>query len=116
MKMKLLAVCMAIFSVSGCAHNHGVVGPATGGDGAEVGVKVRVGSKEVKEGEEVYVFESVCRPSSVRVSRETERCKYKRVGKATVRKVLDSSNAIVSSEEGLVLNENMTIRTRTDQQ
>lgn len=107
-KIGLLILMTGAYMASGCAHNHYVQGPEEKSEIPE-GVRVAIGSTEVKEGEKVDVFRSVCK--KVYRGRRGARtsCLDDKVGEARVLKVLDHDTAIVEPEQGLTMDTSMKV-------
>ena len=73
----------------GCAsHNHAINGRQIKSE-IPAGIRVGIGSSEVKVGDKVGVFKSVCKSSSSARLEGSERCIGKKVGEAIVLGVID---------------------------
>ena len=98
---KVIPIAIFLGAVA-CAHVHEVENTAEG-------IQVGIGGEEVKEGDRVSVFEQKCQ--AARPNRYTggERCVDKKVGEAIVLKVIDKGTAIVSPQNGLIMNESMLV-------
>lgn len=108
-----LVLAITIISTSamtiGCVHNHVVDGVQEKIEIPE-GVKVSIGSKEVKKGDTVNVFRVECDPKrrGLRSSAINE-CAQKMLGTAKVIEVLDHDLAIIQPENGLVMEQDMKV-------
>ncbi len=107
-KIGLLSLMLGAYMVSGCAHTHSVQGPEQKSEIPE-GVRVAIGSTEVKEGEKVNVFRSVCKTVSRTRGGTTNSCRDDKVGEALVLKVLDHDAAIVQPDQGVTMDTNMKV-------
>lgn len=99
----LLAIPLAL----GCGHAHKVDGPQGPVD-VPAGVRVHIGSKEVKEGDRVGVFKSSCHERS-NPNRGGNECHDNKLGEATVLRILDHDSAIVQPDAGLAMDESMKV-------
>ncbi len=113
--MKTLYVVFSLLTVSlatsACGHlPHKVVGNEPASTIPE-GVRVRIGEKEVKEGERVNVFTTSCQKEYTPSKGGTEKshCTRNKVGEAVVVKILDHDSAIVNPNPGLVMSTEMTV-------
>lgn len=98
----------------GCAHFHKVESPQEKTEVPE-GVKVRIGSPEVKEGDYVEVIKLICnRPTTIRsksldVNPSNGKCDSIKVGSTKVIKVLAKDLAIVETPSSFVMEPNMYV-------
>lgn len=92
----------------GCAHTHAVHGmqPKTE---IPAGVRVGIGSTEIKEGDRVAVLKPDCKETGGGRNGRTKFCVDRKVGEASVLKVLDHDSAIVSPEGTLTMDETMKV-------
>ncbi|MBX2987783.1 MAG: hypothetical protein KF802_07775 [Bdellovibrionaceae bacterium] len=102
----------------GCVHSaHKVDGPQ---EKAEIpaGVRVGIGGKEVKEGDTVSVFTTSCHTTTMGEDRPRRKkeCHDKQVGSALVLKILDHDSAIVSPQNGLVMDTSMKVEKQKGEQ
>lgn len=110
MKTTIIALLFVSTLSVGCAHKHVVEGhqPA---DQIPEGVRVKIGSPEVKEGDTVNVFRQICkekRPAG-RGGEETQSCANEKIGEASVLKVLDQDSAVILPSAGLTIEKNMLV-------
>ncbi len=95
--------------LSGCAHIHQVKSPQTDAEvSASAGVRVEIGSNEVREGEKVDVLDRKCHETRGTRLREPT-CHYVKVGEARVTRILDSESAIVTPENGMSMRPSMRV-------
>ncbi len=75
------------------------------------GVQVKIGSSEVNEGDRVSIFRKVCIPRRAghRPRGKTQSCSNKKVGEASVIKVLDHDSAIVQPDSGIIMDSTMLV-------
>lgn len=116
MKSKFLTIFAAIgistFSI-GCAHYHKIEGREEKSEIPE-GVRVNIGSSEVKAGDSVDVFKRKCVKNKKSISHreddhDEETCTITKLGEAVVTKVLTSDVAIVSPQSGLTMEPDMYV-------
>lgn len=98
----------AAFMTFGCAHNHTVQGNEKKSEIPE-GVRVAIGSTEVKEGEKVDVLRSVCKQVRRARGANGTSCTDQKVGEARILKILDHDSAIVAPDQGLTMDTNMKV-------
>lgn len=109
MKPALLGAALLSFGLmSGCAHVHKVDGQQEKSE-IPAGVRVGIGGKEVKEGDSVLVYKSVCKKVQKVRGGDYTSCNDQIAGKAVVLKVLDHDSAIVEPKDGLVIDTTMTV-------
>lgn len=111
MKPSLLGVFalnVGLAMTTGCAHVHKVDGQKEKSE-IPAGVQVGIGGKEVKEGETVLVYRSVCKSVQRNRGGTFNQCSDQLAGKAIVLKVLDHDSAIVEPKDGLVIDKAMTV-------
>lgn len=93
----------------GCAHYHKVEGVQERTEIPE-GMRVKIGSKEVQEGDFVDVFKAKCTKKRMhRYDTDFNRCVYEKIGKTQVIKVLTSDTAVVSHPEDFIIDNDMYI-------
>ena len=112
MKTKILTIVAAIgistFSI-GCAHYHKIEGREEKSEIPE-GIRVNIGSSEVKTGDSVDVFKRKCVKSKMHHrGASAETCTTTKLGEAVVTKVLTSDVAIVSPQPGLSMESDMYV-------
>lgn len=108
-KLAVLGVLGLGFGLSGCAtHNHRVEGTQARSEIPE-GIRVGIGSKEVKEGERVSVLRSECTERSSARGGSRTSCTDVKVGEATVLKVLDHDTAVVRPDAGVTMDTKMKV-------
>lgn len=107
-KLGLLSLMLAAFTAFGCAHTHSVQGNEQKSEIPE-GVRVAIGSTEVKEGDKVDVLHSVCKQVRRHRGGTGTSCSDQKVGEALVLKVLDHDSAIVEPDQGLTMDTNMKV-------
>ena len=75
------------------------------------GVQVKIGSSEVKEGDRVSIFRKVCVPRRAghRPRGKTQSCSNKKVGEASVIKVLDHDSAVIQPDSGITMESTMLV-------
>lgn len=109
MKPLVLGAALLGFGLmSGCSHLHKVDGQKEKSE-LPAGVQVGIGGQEVKEGETVVVYKSVCKKVQKVRGGEYSSCNDQIAGKAVVLKVLDHDSAIVQPKDGLVIDNSMTV-------
>lgn len=109
MKPLMLGAALLGFGLmSGCAHLHKVDGQKEKSE-IPAGVQVGIGGKEVKEGDSVVVYRSICKKVRRNRGGDMEQCSNQAAGKAVVLKVLDHDSAIVQPKDGLVIDTSMTV-------
>lgn len=107
-KIILLSILIGVFGASGCAHIHPVQGAEQKSEIPE-GVRVSIGSSEVKEGEKVDVLRPVCKKVRRPRGGSKNSCKDQKVGEARILKVLDHDSAIVEPDQGLTMDTGMKV-------
>lgn len=109
--MKPLVIGAALLGfglMSGCAHVHKVDGQKEKTE-LPAGFQVGIGGKEVKEGDHVTVYKSVCKKVQKVRGGDYTTCNDQIAGKAVVLKVLDHDSAIVAPKDGIVIDTGMTV-------
>jgi hypothetical protein len=105
----ILVVVSTMILGAGCGHLHKVQGTETPSTIPE-GVRVSIGSKEVKEGDKVDVMQSVCKQVNAGPRVGTRNvCHNEKIGEAVVLKVLDHDSAIVQPQQGLTMDSKMRV-------
>lgn len=99
--------------LSGCAHTHRVEGPEVKSEIPE-GIRVQIGSPEVKEGDRVSVMRSVCKQRTMGEKGSRRACTKDKIGEAKVVKVLDHDAAIVQPDAGLRIESGMSVESLAD--
>ena len=112
MKSKFLTIFAAIgistFGL-GCAHYHKIEGREEKSEIPE-GVRVNIGSSEVKAGDSVDVFKRKCVKNKMHhKGASAEKCTTTKIGEAVVTKILTSDVAIVSPQSGLTMEPDMYV-------
>lgn len=109
-KMFVFGALAAGVGLAGCAtHDHKVEGAQARSEIPE-GIRVGIGSKEVKEGDRVSVLRSECTErSSGRAGGSRTSCRDIKVGEALVLKVLDHDTAIVRPDLGVVMDSKLKV-------
>ena len=107
-KFSVLVLAGFALGLGGCAHSHKVQGHEAKSEIPE-GFRVAIGSKEVKDGDRVRVFRSVCKQVTILRGASVNKCKDEKVGEALVLKVLDHDAAIVQPDEGVVMDTSMQV-------
>lgn len=115
--LKLAALLTGIlFLGTGCSHLHKVVGSEAISE-TQNGIKVSVGSKEVRVGDKVDIFTKHCSRNKVRsrlaADIDAERCSYGKIGESSVLKVLDPNVAIIKPPAGFQVTSEMYVE-KTD--
>lgn len=112
MNRKYLSLILPLlFFNVGCSHlAHKVDGPQEQSE-IPAGIRVSVGGKEVKEGDTLTVFQTTCHKTFIGDTRprSTKECHDGPIGTAIVLKVLDHDSAIVTPQNGLVMNTSMRV-------
>lgn len=103
-----LALVLSGGSLIGCAHTHAVHGMQTKSE-IPAGFRVGIGSTEIKEGDRVAVLKPECKETGGGRNGKTKFCLDKKVGEASVLKVLDHDSAIVAPEGTLTMDETMKV-------
>ncbi len=108
-KLTLPIIILAALQFSCSAfHRHSIenLQPA---DKIPEGVQVKIGSSEVKEGDRISIFRKVCKPRRAghRPRGKMQTCSNKKVGEASVIKVLDHDSAIVQPDSGITIESTM---------
>jgi len=103
----LITILFSIFAV-GCGHFHKVDGPQEKSE-IPAGVKVGIGTPEVKENETVVVLKSSCKKVYRGRAGYMNECSYKPIGKAKVLKILDHDAAIVEPIDGIAIDSSMRV-------
>jgi hypothetical protein len=91
-----LALILPTILTIGCAHKHAI----TGSQGADVipeGIRVGIGSAEIKDGDSVDILKRTCKQkfNNTRGGITTSTCQLDKVGEALVLKVLDHDSAVI---------------------
>lgn len=102
---------LSVGLLTGCGHYHRVQGEEAPSE-IPAGVRVHIGSKEVKAGEYLDVFKSECKYVKYGRGPKTKSCKDKKIGEARVLKVLDHDSAIVEPNNGLIMDKDMKVEKR----
>lgn len=93
----------------GCSHFHKVEGPEPKSEIPE-GVRVSIGSSEVKEGDVVDIFKRKCIKRKMRVHAQgSEACTTTKLGQTVVTKVLTKDVAIVRAPADFTLETDMYV-------
>ena len=92
----LISFSVLCFLTAGCAHKHTI----TGNQDADVipeGIRVSIGSPEVKDGDSVDILKRTCKKkfTGPRGGITTATCQLDKVGEALVLKVLDHDSAVI---------------------
>lgn len=101
-KVKKINLIMFIVLLSlanfGCAHYHKIVGNEEKSEIPE-GVRVKIGSPEVKEGDSVDIFKKVCpkMKTNPKYEQDDHSCESQKVGSSKVLKILTKDTAIISA-------------------
>lgn len=93
----ILLVSISVFNF-GCAHYHKIVGSEQKSEIPE-GMRVKIGSPEVKEGDSVDIFKSVCpkiKPNP-KFDQDGHSCNMVKVGTSKVLKILTKDTAIIET-------------------
>lgn len=108
----ILILSSSIASV-GCSHTHKIDG-VQGADTIPAGIRVRLGSAEVKDGDDVDVFKPVCTMSigNGRRGGPIKKCVNEKVGGARILKVLDHDSAVIEPADGLRMISDMIVEKR----
>lgn len=115
MNKKIILIVTGLYAcmLTGCGHVHRVQGEEQGSE-IPAGVRVSIGSSEIKSGEYLDVFKSECKYVRKNRGPKQKTCKDKKVGEAQVLKVLDHDAAIVEPEKGLVMDASMKVERKTN--
>lgn len=100
-----------IFVLSACAHHHPVDGVQEKTE-IPAGVRVRIGSQEIKDGDKLSVLKTTCirvKATGPKGGSSSKECKNQKVGEAIVLKVLDHDSAIVQPQGNLQMDETMKV-------
>ncbi len=108
MKYVFLFSMLSLGSLVGCAHTHPVQGVEKKSEIPD-GIRVSIGSKEVKEGETLDVLKTKCRKVLKTRGGSDQRCTTSKVGEAVVLKVLDHDSAIVEPMNELKMDTDMKV-------
>lgn len=108
MKYVFLFSLLSLGSLLGCAHTHPVQGEEKKSE-IPAGIRVAIGSKEVKEGETLDVLKTKCRKVLKTRGGSDQSCNSVKVGEASVLKVLDHDSAIVEPMHGLKMETDMKV-------
>lgn len=92
--MKSFVAILFLLTLSACGHFHRVLEPKPTPLAPE-GIKVKIGSKEVRAGDQVVVFKSICKSPSTTRGNAPQRCTQKTMGRAKVVEVLDEKTAVI---------------------
>ena len=103
-----LALVLSGGSLIGCAHTHAVHGLQPKSE-IPAGVRVGIGSSEIREGDRVAVLKPDCKETGGGRHGRTKYCVDKKVGEASVLKVLDHDSAIVAPDGTLAMDETMKV-------
>lgn len=109
---------LILLGALGCAHSaHKVNGPQEQSE-IPAGVRVAIGGTEVKEGDTLAVYETACHTTTTGEERPRRKkeCHDKQIGSAVVLKILDHDSAIVSPQNGLVMNNSMKVEKQKGEQ
>lgn len=111
---KLIMSSFAVVSLGACAHVHKVEGPEAKSEIPE-GIRVQIGSPEVKEGDRVKVVRSKCNSTFAgEKGGAKRRCVNDKIGEAVVLKVLDHDAAVVQPESGIKIEQGMAVESLKD--
>lgn len=108
---KLMSLIILTVSISfGCAHYHEVEGEEKKSEIPE-GVRVNIGSTEVKEGDTVDIFKKKCPKvkQSSKFNPHDHPCNSQKVGSSTVIKVLTKDTAIIKVPAEFKVESDMTV-------
>lgn len=111
LKLITLTLLTIAFTFS-CAHPHKIESVQ---EAQEIpkGLKVKIGSKEVQEGDNVDILKRTCatkRLSSKHTTEtNTEKCKFEKIGDAKVLKVLSKDSAIIDMPENFNLSPDLFV-------
>lgn len=110
MKKIILISISSLFLGLGCSHFHQVEGRQESSVIPE-GVRVKIGSSEVAEGENVQIYKKKCTKQQNKGQGEScaEVCNTVNVGKAKVLKILTKDTAIVSPDAGIAMDTEMYV-------
>lgn len=108
MKIKILLASMVVVFSTACAHSHRVEGPEKQSEIPE-GIRVAMGGSEVKEGERINVTKPECTKEYRGRQGNVKKCVSKKIGEATVIKILDHDSAIVKPDEGVVMDKDTRV-------
>jgi hypothetical protein len=112
MKYKIiLLMSLSLGAGVGCTHLHLVDGPISKTE-MPSGIKVGIGSQEVKEGDKVVVIKSVCKTAARGRVGQINQCFFENSGEARVVSVLGIDSAIVQPDEGVILDSSMRVEKR----
>lgn len=106
--MKFVVMIIVAFSVIGCVHSHKVLGTQQP-ELIPAGIKVQIGSKEIKEGQKVNVLSDVCTEKKRLRGGAMKECKTEKRGEALVLKVLDHDLAVIEPLNGLIMDKSMRV-------
>tara|TARA_B110001454_G_scaffold122549_1_gene114421 strand:- start:16732 stop:17082 length:351 start_codon:yes stop_codon:yes gene_type:complete len=98
-KIKLVFLMLSVLAFNvGCAHYHKIMGTEQRSEIPE-GVRVKIGSPEVKEGDSVDIFKKVCpkRKSNAKIEQVDHSCDSVKVGTSKVIKILTKDTAIIET-------------------
>lgn len=111
--MKLLnllsIIVISLFSFS-CAHTHKVQGPQEESV-IPAGIRVGIGSKEIKDGDKVQILKTNCQKvvGASKTGRTSQTCTTSKIGEAVVLKVLDHDSAIIKPDGDLIIDQTMKV-------
>lgn len=108
MKFKLLMAAVIVIFSSACAHSHKVEGPEERSEIPE-GIRVSMGGSELKEGERIEVTRAECTKEYRGRQGYQKKCVSKKIGEATVIKILDHDSAIVKPDEGVTMDKDTRV-------
>ncbi len=115
--MFLVSSMLVLLGTLGCAHSaHKVDGQQEQSE-IPAGVRVGIGGTEVREGDIISVYKTKCRNVSRGIRGGTvSKCQDEAVGTALVLKVLDHDSAVVSPQNGLVMDTSMKVEKQKGEQ
>ncbi len=105
MKFTLFILLAMLFGVTGCGHLH-KVSPDQPSSVTEA-VEFNIGSKEVKEGDILNIYDQSCR--KVRRPRNSEKCIDRKIGEGRVSKVIDENSSLVIPNDGIKIDKTMKV-------
>jgi hypothetical protein len=110
MKKIILISISSLFVGFGCSHFHQVEGRQESSM-IPAGVRVKIGSSEVAEGENVQIYKKKCIKQQNKGQGEScaEVCSTVNIGKAKVLKILTKDTAIVNPDAGITMDTEMYV-------
>jgi hypothetical protein len=108
LKIKMLTTAVLLFLSTACAHSHPVEGPEKQSEIPE-GIRVAMGGSELKEGERINVTKSECTKEFRGRQGNVKKCISKKIGEATVIKILDHDSAIVKPDDGVAMDKDTRV-------